>query len=112
MLRLLTTKGGEESVTLGERIKTAREKTGMPPEVLGAKVGCSHTQISYIERGQRYPSPELLFLICKELGLRYKQLLILKEKEQEALRENRRAKKLSALIEMAEGQEKDKQVRE
>src|SRR5438552_8746743 len=56
---------GDDPVGLGERLKKARERSGLSQRQL-AFPGCSAVYISRIERGERVPSLQLL----RELGLR------------------------------------------
>lgn len=53
------------NVELGEFIKYHREKKGMSLADLGKKVGVSYIHISYLEKGLRIPSEELLKELAK-----------------------------------------------
>lgn len=60
---------GGDNVTIGERIKAAREKTGMTQVELGEKVGVSGVAIMRYEKGQRQPRYDQLQRIANALGV-------------------------------------------
>jgi transcriptional regulator with XRE-family HTH domain len=101
MLRLVKKEGGEVGMTLGERLRAAREKLGLDLEDIADQLGYSESHLSYCERGRRGMSMELLNAWCDLLGLRFKQMVLLKEKEQEAKADRKRARKTELRVRLA-----------
>lgn len=60
---------------IGERIKAAREKTGMTQVELGKKVGVSGVAIMRYEKGQRQPRLDQLIRIAVALGVQWTELV-------------------------------------
>lgn len=65
----------EDFMKLGARIKTVRKKRGYTQEQLAEAVGCSVPYISYIERGRKCLSVEMLVLIANELCVSSDEIL-------------------------------------
>ena len=74
-------------MTIGERIKAAREKTGMTQVELGEKVGVSGVAIMRYEKGQRQPRYDLLLHIADALGVSAHTLVDWGEVDKEAFKE-------------------------
>ncbi|HVN28322.1 MAG TPA: helix-turn-helix domain-containing protein [Candidatus Binataceae bacterium] len=62
---------------LGLAIKMAREELRMSRQALADRIGIHAAYISYIERGLRRPSIELLNKLAEELGLEAETLVLL-----------------------------------
>lgn len=65
--------------TVGQNIRTLREKTGMTQEMLAAKLqleGCDITRsaVAKIEVGQRHIYPDEIYLIKKILNVSYDEI--------------------------------------
>lgn len=65
---------------LGRLVKEYREKNNLLLHQLADKVGVNYTHISYIEKGQRIPSEELLESLVEALGQNEKEKEYLREK--------------------------------
>ena len=63
-------------MTIGERIKSAREESGMTQAELGKKVGVSGVAIMRYEKNQRQPRFETLQRIAAALEVHTSQLLV------------------------------------
>lgn len=59
---------------LGQRIKEIRKKRQITQEKLAQMVGIELPNISYIETGRFYPSPETLRKIAKSLNVKIYEL--------------------------------------
>lgn len=59
---------------LGQRIKEIRKKRRMTQEKLAEKVGIEPPNMSYIETGRFYPSPDTLCKIAKSLDVKIYEL--------------------------------------
>lgn len=64
---------------LGLRIRALRRLKRMTQQELAERLGFSATMLSYIERGHRKPSPQLLEKIAQELNVDREELFIIKE---------------------------------
>lgn len=62
-------------MSMGERLKKAREKKGLSREDLGKYLGVSYSTISKYETDEREPSNEILIKICKYLDISADYLL-------------------------------------
>lgn len=60
---------------LASNIRKIRERRGWSQEELAARSGIHRTYISGIERSNRNPTIEILFLISKALNVRISSLL-------------------------------------
>ncbi len=61
---------------IGSLIKDAREKRGLSQRQLSLLSGISNSEISRIEAGERKnPSPDVLKVLAKPLGLAYEDLM-------------------------------------
>lgn len=60
-----------ESITkiIGERIRAYRNKKKWSQEELAEKAGCHYTYIGCVERGEKVPTIQTIFKICKVLDL-------------------------------------------
>lgn len=58
-----------ELVTIGRRIKLAREAAQITQERLARAVGCTVQHISAIERGVKVPSLEMFIMIANVIGV-------------------------------------------
>jgi transcriptional regulator with XRE-family HTH domain len=74
-----TTRAG--SVTVGERVRAAREDAGLSQEALGAKLGVTQTAVSYWEAGKRDPGVADLLRIADALSVTASSLLPLPHQE-------------------------------
>lgn len=54
-----------EGVSVGDRVRAARERANLNVSALARLVGVSHTAINHIEAGQRNASPDLVFRIAE-----------------------------------------------
>lgn len=66
-------------IALGRRIRALRRLKRMTQQELATRLGLSATLLSYIERGLKEPSPQLLERIAKELNVAREELFIIKE---------------------------------
>lgn len=54
---------------LGDELKKAREAAGLTQEQLAFKAGVHRTYVSLLERDRKSPTLDVLFRICKALGV-------------------------------------------
>lgn len=54
---------------LGDELRAAREAAGFTQERLAFKAGIHRTYVSLLERGIKSPTIDVLFRICKSLGV-------------------------------------------
>ncbi|HHW74825.1 MAG TPA: helix-turn-helix transcriptional regulator [Firmicutes bacterium] len=66
-------------IALGRRIRALRRLKRMTQQELATRLGFSATLLSYIERGLRKPTPQLLERIAEELNVAKEELFIMKE---------------------------------
>ncbi len=66
-------------MTIGEKIKTLRETTGMTQEQLGTHLGCTSMAISYYEAGRRSLKDADLRKIGQIFGVNFADLLALRD---------------------------------
>lgn len=66
-------------IALGRRIRALRRLKRMTQQELATKLGFSATLLSYMERGLRKPSPQLLERIAEELNVGKEELFVIKE---------------------------------
>lgn len=52
-------------VDFGNKLKALRLQAGLTQKQLAAKIGVTHSVVSYYERQERYPSPEVLVEISR-----------------------------------------------
>lgn len=64
-----------DAIIVGTVIKTYREKKGMSQEVLSGFADIGRTHLSAIERGERKPTLETFYRICKALEVKASELL-------------------------------------
>lgn len=67
------------SAALGLRIRSLRRLKRMTQQELAKRLGFSATILSYIERGLKEPSPQLLEKIAEELNIEREELFIVKK---------------------------------
>jgi len=60
---------------LGSELRKAREAAGMSQETLGFEAGVHRTYISLLERNVKSPTLNVLFRICKALGISASELI-------------------------------------
>lgn len=60
---------------LGERLKRAREASGLSLRDLAARIGVSHTLLSQFEKGQKTPDSGQLIRLARALGVRSEYFL-------------------------------------
>lgn len=60
---------------LGSELRKAREAAGMSQEMLGFEAGVHRTYISLLERNMKSPTLNVLFRICKALGISASELI-------------------------------------
>ena len=60
---------------LGSEVRKAREAAGMSQETLGFEAGVHRTYISLLERDLKSPTLNVLFRICKALGISASELV-------------------------------------
>jgi transcriptional regulator with XRE-family HTH domain len=62
--------------TLGKNIKSIRARRGLSQAALAEKAGISITFLSNIERGLKYPLPDILSKIANTLDVEVNQLFV------------------------------------
>jgi len=62
-------------VKFGKRVKELRNDTGMTQDMLAAKIGKDRSYVGFIERGERNPSLQVIFLLAKALDVNPDALL-------------------------------------
>jgi transcriptional regulator with XRE-family HTH domain len=62
--------------TLGKNIKSIRARRGLSQAALAEKAGISITFLSNIERGLKYPLPDILSKIANTLDIEVNQLFV------------------------------------
>ncbi len=67
--------GLADTVTLADRLRLARQRTGLSVRELGKAVGVSHSVVSIVERGEQRPTAEYLLDVAEPLGLDPLELL-------------------------------------
>ncbi|MGA2701473.1 MAG: helix-turn-helix transcriptional regulator [Isosphaeraceae bacterium] len=60
---------------LGSELRKAREAAGMSQETLGFEAGVHRIYISLLERNVKSPTLNVLFRICKALGISASELI-------------------------------------
>jgi transcriptional regulator with XRE-family HTH domain len=60
---------------LGEELRRARVEAGLTQEKLAENAGVDRTYVSLLERDKQSPSVEMLFRVCRALGIRASTLL-------------------------------------
>jgi len=60
---------------IGEELQAARKKAGMSQEELAERAGIHRTYVSLLERNRKSPTLDLLFRVCKALGVRASVLI-------------------------------------
>jgi transcriptional regulator with XRE-family HTH domain len=68
---------------LGTVLKEAREKTGLTQEQLSFQANVDRSYISQLENDHKSPTVDMLFLICKALGVRASEILAEVERRQD-----------------------------
>ena len=63
-----------DAIIVGEVIKRHREKKGISQEVLSGLADIGRTHLSAIERGERKPTLETFYRICKALEIKASEL--------------------------------------
>ena len=64
---------------LGQRIQTLRKKCKLTQEQFAEKIGIDAKNVSKIENGNNYPSPETLTAIARALQVDIYELFVFKE---------------------------------
>lgn len=70
----LTGRNMDNELILKNRLKEARNETGISQGELAALVGVSRQTISYIETGQFNPTAKLALLLCIALDKKFEEL--------------------------------------
>lgn len=60
---------------LGRRLRTLRTAKGLTQQALGEKAGVHYKFLGEVERGERFPSAEILFKLASALELAPRDLL-------------------------------------
>ena len=63
------------SIMIGEELKKERLRIGFSQEQLAEKAGVHRTYISLLERNIKSPTLDVLFRICKALGVKPSRLV-------------------------------------
>ena len=63
-------------MTIGERIKAAREKAGLTQQQVADRLGVSSTYISQYERDVRTPKPATVIRLANAIGVALDQIVI------------------------------------
>jgi transcriptional regulator with XRE-family HTH domain len=69
---------------LGSELRKAREAAGMSQEALGFEAGVHRTYVSLLERDLKSPTLNVLFRICRALGISAADLVARVEKSADA----------------------------
>ena len=64
-----------DAVIVGTVIKSYREKKGLSQEVVSGFADIGRTHLSAIERGERKPTLETFYKICKAMEIKSSELL-------------------------------------
>ena len=70
-------------MSLVNRVKEYRARTGLNQQQLGEQVGASRQTISLIERGDYHPSVLLALRIARVFGAQLEEIFYLQEEEDE-----------------------------
>lgn len=65
---------------LGKELRDARERANLTQEQLSFEAGVDRTYISMLEHDKKSPTVEMLFRLCKPLGISASELLVRVEK--------------------------------
>ncbi len=76
-----------EAATLGRTLRRLRTKRDISQETLAYESGVSRTHISAIEKGQHLPTLDTLFKLARALKTSAGRILIMVERDPEALME-------------------------
>lgn len=60
---------------LGDELRRARVAAGLTQEKLAENAGVDRTYVSLLERDKQSPSVEMLFRVCRALGIRPSTLI-------------------------------------
>jgi transcriptional regulator with XRE-family HTH domain len=69
---------------LGKELRDARERANLTQEQLSYEAGVDRTYISMLEHDKKSPTVEMLFRLCKPLGVSASELLARVEKSMAA----------------------------
>lgn len=61
---------------IGKAIKTLRVSRGLTQKQLADKIGCSETNMIFMETGRSFPRKEKIESICRELNVPQSYLLV------------------------------------
>jgi transcriptional regulator with XRE-family HTH domain len=84
---------------LGLRVRDIRKKYHLTQAQLAEKVSLSVNMIGYIERGDRFPSPETFEKLAKVLGIQVEDLFLFPEENIKDPEKNLAEKEFMGLIE-------------
>jgi transcriptional regulator with XRE-family HTH domain len=70
---------------LGAELRKAREAANLTQEKLAFEAELDRTYISHLENGKKSPTVDVLFRICRALGVPASELLARVEREQSGL---------------------------
>ena len=73
-MRYTIIKGGDE-MTQGERVNQLRSALNLTLERFGERLGVTKTAISYIEKGNRNLTEQMIKSICREFNVNYDWLV-------------------------------------
>jgi transcriptional regulator with XRE-family HTH domain len=66
---------------LGHELRAAREEAGLTQEALADAAGVHRTYVSLLERELKSPTVDVLFRLCRAVGVRPSELLARFEKQ-------------------------------
>jgi transcriptional regulator with XRE-family HTH domain len=69
---------------LGEELRSAREKANLTQETLAFRAGIDRSYLSQLENNHKSPTLDILFRLCKALGVRASELIARVEESQQA----------------------------
>jgi len=70
------------AVMIGEELQAARKKVEISQEELAARAGIHRTYVSLLERNRKSPTLDVLFRVCKALGVRASVVIARVERKQ------------------------------
>jgi len=62
-------------MSLGDELRNAREAAGLTQEQVAATAGIDRAYLSLLENNHKSPTVDMLFRICKALGVAASQIL-------------------------------------
>lgn len=87
---------GNSTMTLGEKIASARKEKGMTQEMLAEQLRVTRQAVARWETGKALPGTANLFMLRELLGIRRKRLLWKKRQKQENQMYRKRQKRPEA----------------